>query len=134
LPDAKGNCLPSGGCRLMGSFPWEAGHTVDVVRRCESMSDVPPPVSLIGLGDADGVGSLIRQPHLSSGRPIEALGAGMDSVAWLIDAEWVGRFPVTADARATVETELALLPLLDDAPPVPARASNMSVATPTARR
>ena len=39
--------------------------------------------------------------------------------AWCINGEWVARFPITADARATVETELSLLPLLDDALPVP---------------
>jgi phosphotransferase family enzyme len=43
----------------------------------------------------------------------------MGSVAWLIDGNWVARFPFAADARAALEIELALLSLLHDALPVP---------------
>ena len=50
---------------------------------------------------------------------VKPLGAGMGSVAWRVDGEWVARFPVTADATADLESELSLLPLLDGALPVP---------------
>jgi aminoglycoside phosphotransferase (APT) family kinase protein len=83
------------------------------------MGDVAPPLSLIGPGDGDGVRAFVRQHTSLRAGTAEALGAGMGSVAWLIDGDWVARFPITADARATLQTELALLALLHDALPVP---------------
>jgi aminoglycoside 2''-phosphotransferase len=40
------------------------------------------------------------------------LGRGSDSVAFLVDGEWVFRFPAVQDAQATLRREIALLPRL----------------------
>jgi aminoglycoside 2''-phosphotransferase len=47
------------------------------------------------------------------------LGRGADSVAYLVDGEWVMRVPVTANAQRTLARELALLGGLAPALPLP---------------
>lgn len=74
---------------------------------------------MIRPGDAVGVAAFITQYTSLQAARVEPLGAGMESVAWLIDGEWVARFPVTSNARATLGAELSLLSLVGDAAPVP---------------
>jgi aminoglycoside 2''-phosphotransferase len=50
-------------------------------------------------------------------RDIEPLGAGTDSAAFRVDAEWVLRFPLVPEAQESLRRELALLPEL--APELP---------------
>jgi aminoglycoside phosphotransferase (APT) family kinase protein len=83
------------------------------------MGDLTQSPRVIAPGDADGVAAFVRQHTPLPAVTVEPLGAGMASVAWLVDGEWVARFPVTSDAGATLETELSLLSLLGDALPVP---------------
>jgi aminoglycoside 2''-phosphotransferase len=51
-------------------------------------------------------------------RDVNELGRGTDSVAYLVDGEWVFRFPAVANARRTLRRELALLPRLGPALPL----------------
>jgi aminoglycoside 2''-phosphotransferase len=51
-------------------------------------------------------------------RTIAELGRGTDSVAYLVDGEWVFRFPVVPNAQKTLRRELALLPGLRGALPL----------------
>jgi aminoglycoside 2''-phosphotransferase len=51
-------------------------------------------------------------------RTVAELGRGTDSVAYLVDGEWVFRFPVVPDAQRTLRRELALLPGLGRALPL----------------
>jgi aminoglycoside 2''-phosphotransferase len=60
---------------------------------------------------------LIRELSPLAADDVEVLGAGTDSAAFRVDGAWVVRFPLVADARATLATELALLPEL--APQLP---------------
>ena len=90
-----------------------------MVRFIGRMGDLAQPLSMIGPADAGGVAAFIHRHTPLEASTVEALGAGMGSVAWLIDRGWVARFPVTSDARATLEAELSLLSLLTDALPVP---------------
>jgi aminoglycoside phosphotransferase (APT) family kinase protein len=83
------------------------------------MGDFATPLGLVGPGNGDGVRAFVRQHTSLQVGTVEAPGAGMGSVAWLIDGDWVARFPITADARAALATELALLSLLHDVLPVP---------------
>lgn len=46
------------------------------------------------------------------------LGRGTESVAYLVDGEWVARFPAVPAAQATLRRELALLPELRRALPL----------------
>jgi aminoglycoside 2''-phosphotransferase len=46
------------------------------------------------------------------------LGRGTESVAYLVDGEWVARFPAVPAAQATLRRELALLPALRPALPL----------------
>jgi aminoglycoside 2''-phosphotransferase len=46
------------------------------------------------------------------------LGRGAESVAYLVDGEWVARFPAVPAAQATLRRELALLPALRPALPL----------------
>jgi aminoglycoside 2''-phosphotransferase len=46
------------------------------------------------------------------------LGRGTESVAYLIDGEWVARFPAVPTAQTTLRRELALLPALRPALPL----------------
>jgi aminoglycoside 2''-phosphotransferase len=50
---------------------------------------------------------------------IAELGRGAESVAYLVDGEWVFRFPAVANAQATLRRELTLLPLLRGVLPLP---------------
>ena len=50
---------------------------------------------------------------------VRELGRGADNVAFLVDATWVFRFPMVANARNTLRREVALLPALRSALPVP---------------
>jgi aminoglycoside phosphotransferase (APT) family kinase protein len=83
------------------------------------MCDLVPSISVLGPGDAGDVRTFIRQHTSLQADMVEPLGAGMGSVAWRVDGEWVARFPLTVDAAAGLETEVSLLPLLEDALPVP---------------
>jgi aminoglycoside 2''-phosphotransferase len=56
-------------------------------------------------------------PH-GDGKLVE-LGRGADSVAYLLDDEWVLRFPLTANAQRTLRRELALLDDLAPTLPLP---------------
>jgi aminoglycoside 2''-phosphotransferase len=47
------------------------------------------------------------------------LGRGTDSVAYLVDDEWVFRCPAVPDAQATMRREIALLPQLGPTLPLP---------------
>src|SRR5919197_6573239 len=49
---------------------------------------------------------------------IVELGRGTDSVAYLVNGEWVFRFPAVEDAQETLRRELALLPTLGPALPL----------------
>jgi aminoglycoside 2''-phosphotransferase len=60
---------------------------------------------------------LIRELSVLAADDVEVLGAGTDSAAFRVDGAWVVRFPLVADAQATLATELALLPEL--APELP---------------
>jgi aminoglycoside 2''-phosphotransferase len=53
-------------------------------------------------------------------REVVELGRGTDSVAFLVDGEWVFRFPVVPNAQRTLRRELALLPRLRRALPLAA--------------
>jgi aminoglycoside phosphotransferase (APT) family kinase protein len=67
---------------------------------------------------ADEAHAVIREQTPLAARTVTALGRGTDSVAYLVDGEWVVRFPLVADARETLRRELALLPMLAPALPV----------------
>jgi aminoglycoside 2''-phosphotransferase len=60
----------------------------------------------------------IRQLTPVPAHDIAELGRGADSVAYLVDGEWVFRFPAAADAQATLGRELALLPALQGVLPL----------------
>jgi aminoglycoside 2''-phosphotransferase len=49
---------------------------------------------------------------------VTELGRGTDSVAYLVDREWVFRFPAIDNARRTLRREVALLPRLQSALPL----------------
>ena len=44
---------------------------------------------------------------------ISLLGSGTDSTAFLVNDEWVFRFPLVNQAKKTVQKETALLPQLN---------------------
>jgi aminoglycoside phosphotransferase (APT) family kinase protein len=67
---------------------------------------------------ADDAQAVIREQTPLPARTVTELGRGADSVAFLVDDEWVARFPMVADARDTLRRELALLPMLAPALPV----------------
>ena len=60
----------------------------------------------------------IRQLTPVPAHDIAELGRGEASVAYLVDGEWVFRFPAVASAQATLRRELALLPALQGALPL----------------
>jgi aminoglycoside 2''-phosphotransferase len=64
------------------------------------------------------VRAAIELAALPDGELVE-LGRGADSAAYLLDGEWVLRFPVTANARRTLLCELALLEDLAPTLPLP---------------
>ena len=57
-------------------------------------------------------------PPLPEGELVE-LGRGADSVAYVLDGQWVVRFPLTENAQRTLRRELALLGDLAPALPLP---------------
>jgi aminoglycoside 2''-phosphotransferase len=67
---------------------------------------------------ADSTRAAIQEQTPLAARTVNELGRGTDSVAYLVDDEWVVRFPLVADARETLRRELALLPTLAPALPV----------------
>ena len=69
-------------------------------------------------GDLDRVRALVRRHTPLAAEAVEPLGAGTESVAYRVDGGWVARFPCVAAARASLESELALAPLLAAALPV----------------
>lgn len=62
----------------------------------------------------------IRELTPVPAREVVELGRGTDSVAFLVDGEWVFRFPVVPNAQRTLRRELALLPGLRRALPLAA--------------
>jgi aminoglycoside 2''-phosphotransferase len=62
--------------------------------------------------------AVIREQTPLAARTVAELGRGTDSVAYLVDDDWVVRFPIVAEARETLRRELALLPMLAPALPV----------------
>jgi aminoglycoside phosphotransferase (APT) family kinase protein len=72
----------------------------------------------MNLADPEAVRACIRAHTPLAAATVEPLGAGTDSVAHRVDGSWVARFPATARARASLESELALLPRLAAALPV----------------
>jgi aminoglycoside phosphotransferase (APT) family kinase protein len=70
--------------------------------------------------DEDLVRRLLDEqfPALASSS-LERLAEGWDNVVWLVDGQWVFRFPRRSIAVAGVERELALLPSLAPRLPVP---------------
>jgi aminoglycoside 2''-phosphotransferase len=69
--------------------------------------------------DVDDAGAAVRHLTALPARDVKELGRGTDSVAYRVDGEWVFRFPVVDNARRTVRRELALLPRLRPALPLP---------------
>jgi aminoglycoside 2''-phosphotransferase len=67
---------------------------------------------------ADVRAAIKQVTTLPDGELVE-LGRGADSAAYLLDGEWVLRFPVTANAQRTLHRELALLEDLAPALPLP---------------
>jgi macrolide phosphotransferase len=66
----------------------------------------------------DDARALVREQAPLAARTVVELGRGSDSVAYLVDDDWVVRLPVVAEARETLRRELALLPMLAPALPV----------------
>jgi aminoglycoside phosphotransferase (APT) family kinase protein len=60
----------------------------------------------------------VRRLTPLAARQATKLGRGADSVAYLVDREWVFRFPVAQDAQVTLRREIALLPDLGSALPL----------------
>jgi aminoglycoside 2''-phosphotransferase len=73
-----------------------------------------PGVDEVELGR---VRARIRELSDLPARDIEPLGAGTDSAAFRVDAEWVVRFPLVPEAQDSLRRELVLLPEL--APELP---------------
>jgi aminoglycoside 2''-phosphotransferase len=74
-----------------------------------------PGVQTLTVGHArDAIRELTAVPA----REVVELGRGTDSVAFLVDGEWVFRFPVLPNAQLTLRRELELLPGLRRALPV----------------
>ena len=67
----------------------------------------------------DGARDAVRRLTPLAARTVTELGRGTDSVAYLVDGEWVVRFPMVDNARLTLRRELALLPRLGPALPLP---------------
>jgi aminoglycoside 2''-phosphotransferase len=67
---------------------------------------------------AEDAGAAVRRLTPVPARDVTELGRGTDSVAYLVDGEWVFRFPAVANARRTLRRELALLPRLRPALPL----------------
>jgi aminoglycoside 2''-phosphotransferase len=67
---------------------------------------------------ADGARDAIRELTPVPAGTVAELGRGTDSVAFLVDGEWVFRFPVVPNAQRTLRRELALLPGLRRALPL----------------
>jgi aminoglycoside 2''-phosphotransferase len=61
---------------------------------------------------ADSAAAAVRRLTPLPAGEVTELGRGTDSVAYLVDGEWVFRFPAVANARRTLRRELALLPHL----------------------
>ncbi|SRR6266487_4622923 len=66
----------------------------------------------------DRARAAIRQLTPVPAHDIAELGRGDDSVAYLVDGEWVFRFPAVTNAQATLRRELALLPALQGVLPL----------------
>jgi aminoglycoside 2''-phosphotransferase len=67
---------------------------------------------------AEDAGAAVRRLTPVPAREVTELGRGTDSVAYLVDGEWVFRFPAVANARRTLRREVALLPALRAALPL----------------
>jgi aminoglycoside 2''-phosphotransferase len=67
---------------------------------------------------ADDAGAAVRGLTPVPAHDVTDLGRGTDSVAYLVDGEWVFRFPAVDNARRTLRREVALLPRLDPALPL----------------
>lgn len=62
--------------------------------------------------DREHVQTTVRRLTGLPARDVTELGRGTDSVAYLVDHEWVFRFPMVPAARDSLRTEIALLPRL----------------------
>jgi aminoglycoside 2''-phosphotransferase len=63
-------------------------------------------------------GAAVRRLTPLRANELVELGRGAESVAYLVDGEWVARFPAVPAAQATLRRELALLPALRTALPL----------------
>ncbi len=70
----------------------------------------------MSVGDA---AQAVRRLTPLAAEDVRELGRGADSVAFLVDGEWVFRFPAAAEAQATLRLEIALLPALASTLPLP---------------
>jgi aminoglycoside 2''-phosphotransferase len=61
---------------------------------------------------AEDTAAAVRRLTPLPAHDVTELGRGTDSVAYLVDGEWVFRFPAVDNARRTLRRELALLPKL----------------------
>lgn len=66
----------------------------------------------------EGARAAVRQLTPLRADELVELGRGAESVAYLVDGEWVARFPAVPAAQATLRRELALLPALLPALPL----------------
>jgi aminoglycoside 2''-phosphotransferase len=66
----------------------------------------------------DDAGAAVRDLTPVPAHDVTELGRGTDSVAYLVDGEWVFRFPAVDNARRTLRRELSLLPRLGPALPL----------------
>jgi aminoglycoside 2''-phosphotransferase len=73
----------------------------------------------MGTLTAEQAAELVRARAGPPVSEITELGRGTDSVAFRVDREWVLRFPMVANARASLRRELALLDRLAARLPVP---------------
>jgi aminoglycoside 2''-phosphotransferase len=66
----------------------------------------------------DDAAAAVRRLTPRPANDMTELGRGTDSVAYLVDREWVFRFPAVDNARRTLRREVALLPRVQSALPL----------------
>src|SRR4051812_38967638 len=101
------------------SYPWAGG--VSPEGRDSAARAGPLILSLVGMTafTPEHAAVLVRGHTPLAADEVRELGRGADSVAFLVDATWVFRFPMVANARTTLRREVARLPLLRSALPLP---------------
>jgi histidine ammonia-lyase len=88
-----------------------AGHTIEQAgRRARDIAAAVNPERWATVPDS--VAAFVRAHTPLAAETVQELGMGTESVAWRVDGEWVARFPLTADASASLERELTIAPLL----------------------